>query len=1195
VDRGSAEFRELFDVAFVEERAASADYVSRDEITGEVEEALADQSRRIVVLRGDPGTGKTTLMSALALRHPEWPRYFIRRTGERDLAAAKRGGHDGGLASFLTTVGLQLAAVRPDLFPEDPDDDLDIRLLIERLGPGGRAQALRIERLLLHPFRRFAAQVRVSAGVVEGDLVGVYIGELGEAALEDPGALAVPALVAPLERLRRQAPDDRVVILLDGLDELRLRDAPLDVGRWLNGQPELPANLRLVVASRNDERLGTLRQNHEDSLTTVDASLNAAPDVRSYAAKVAAKPYVREILSEYGVREEEFAHRAATRADAVFQYVAFLDRALAVAAREDPHPADLGWLAAPVDEWPNGPAKLYARFLTRIRDQVRRVTLTAPTWDAIYLPLLGLLAVAYAPLPVAQLAAYAGMGDEQAVACEGALARLSQFVTGGPEPGYSLVHRSVAEYIVDPVTEPSLGRDEGTAHRQITGYAFSRYGAGHSWKTADAYLRTFLAAHAAAVGQLDDLIEDPWFLVAADPEELLATLENAVRAAPVAAVYRRVAPDLKRGDESAALAHLELIAREAGLDELAAEVAGMSGDRPWTTAWTRRDRIRVSGVVGRHEGGVTAIAVTPADIDGGGSLALTAGNDGRIRIWDPRRHAEVEPPLTPRESDSKITALAVGKLRSGEAFAVAGTFAGLVRAWNVATREPVCPPLAGAENAGFPRAVCALGDGRGAAGFAALCEGLDSLRAWNVARGVPLGPPVRIGGTITRAVVRDYGGRLLAAIAAPGEGGDDSVRVFDAVTWRPVGPWLGTGDEVVTAVALEEHEGKPVVVVRDVSLGVQVFDAETGTPWHERRILWDDDSDVVAVGRLDGELLFASAGRSGVIRLRRLDTAAPFAEVTAFENGNVLALSIARGRLVAAGVDYAGGQRRPVLRCWEYSPVHGFLPGSVVPAPGELTSFAEVIGSDGAVTVACCDERRLHLADAATGQVRETAPFGLAEGVRAIAAARLDDGTPIAVAGIGKTIRVWDLERGAELCPAMTAPGEVKALAVTRLNDELVVVSSCWRAGVQVWDLATGRAAGSPLPAVPEYTESMAVAAIGGGPVLLAGASGEVTGYDLATGELTGRLTLPAFAQPFELQVLDGADDGGAVVVAAIPLAGGIVAYDLGPHGGLAGQQARVIGVPDDLAALAVTRVGGHPAALCAGREGNLQIIDLGG
>ncbi len=460
---------------------------------------------------------------------------------------------------------------------------------------------------------------------------------------------------------------------------------------------------------------------------------------------------------------------------------------------------------------------------------------------------------------------------------------------------------------------------------------------------------------------------------------------------------------------------------------------------------------------------------------------------------------------------------------------------------------------------------------------------------------MPLGPPVRVGGTLDRAVVRDYGGRLLTAIVAPAEGSDESVRVFDAATWRPVGPWLGTGDEVVTAVALEEHAGTPVVVIRDVSLGVQVFDVETGAPWHERRILWHDDSDVVAVGRLDDELLFASAGRSGVIRLRRLDTAAPFSEVTAFENGNVLGLSIAGGQLVATGVDYGGGQRRPVLLRWKYSSGHGFRPVSVVPAPGELTGFAEALGPDGAVTVACCDGRRLYLADAATGDVRETAPFGPAERIRAIAAARLDDGTPVAVAGAEKTIRVWDLERGVELCPPMSAPGEVNALAVTRLNGELVIVSSCWRAGVQVWDLATGRPAGSALPAVPEYTESMAVAAIGGRPLVLAGASGEISGYDLATGEFTGRLPLPAFAQPFGLEVLDGTAGGDAVVVAAIPLAGGIASYDLGPHGGLTGQQARVIAVPDDLAALAVTRVGGQPAALCAGREGNLQIIDLGG
>ena len=1194
------EFRELFDVAFVEERAASDDYVSRDAIIDDVEAALADPGCRIVALKGKPGAGKTTLMAALALRHPEWPRYFIRRAGEPDIAAANHGGHDGGLASFLTTVGLQLAAVRPDLFPEEADDHLDIELVIDHLGAGASAHLLRIERLLLHPFRRFAARVRASAGLVEGNLVGVCIGEIGHAAAENPLALVAPALIAPLERLRREAAGERVVVLLDGLDELRVRDAPFDVSKWLNEYTELHPNLRLVVASReNDDRLRALSVIHGRSFTALDASRNAEPDVRGYAGKVAVKPHVRRILGEYGVQPEEFARRAAAKAGVVFQYVAFLDRALTAVAGEGQRPTDLNWLAAPVDEWPNGPGELYAKFMIRVRDQVRRVTLTHAAWDTIYLPLLGLLAVAYLPLTSAQLAAYAGISDEHAEAvattCEAALARLSQFVTGDPESGHTLVHRSVADYILGSGAESGLGLDEGVPHRRVTEYAFGRYRADRSWKAADAYLRTFLAAHAAAVGQLDDLVEDPWFLVAAAPEELLATLENAVRAARVAAVYRRVAPDLKRGDEGAALAHLELAAREAGLGEFAAAVAAVPGGRPWTAAWTRRGRIPVSGVVGRHEGGITAIAVTPADVDGGGPLALTAGNDGRIRIWDPRRHAEAAPPLTPPESDSKITALAAGTLRSGEAFAVAGTVSGLVRAWNVATSEPVCPPLVGMENAGFPIAVCALGGGQGASGFAALCEGLDNLRLWDVTRGVPLGPPVRLGGTLDGAVVRSFGARLLTAIVAPAQGSDESVRVFDAATWRPVGPWLGPGDEAVTAVALEEHEGKPVVVVRDISLGVQVFDAETGTPWRKRDILWHDDADVVAAGRLNDELLFASAGRSGVIRLRRLGTGAPFAEVTAFEDGRVLALAIAGGQLVAAGVDYAGGQRRPVLLRWACSPGHGFRQVSAVPAPAELTGFAEVPGPDGAVTVACCDGRRLYLADAGTGQVRGPALFGTPERVRAIAAARLDDGTPVAVAGVEKTIRVWDLERGMELCPPVSAPTVVNALAVTRLNGALAVVSSCWRGGVQVWDLAAGRPAGSTLPAVPEYTESMAVAVIGGRPLVLAGAKGEITGYDLATGELAGGLPLPAFAQPLGLEVLDDTAGGGAVVVAATPLAGGIASYNLGPHDRLAGQQPRAISVPDDLAALAVTRIGGQPAALCAGREGNLQIIDLTG
>ena len=577
------------------------------------------------------------------------------------------------------------------------------------VAPGAAAAAMHIERLLLHPFRRFAATARLSVDTLEGSAVGLYIGQIGDAALEHPAALEIPALLEPLENLRAQDASGRVVVLLDGLDELRVRDAPADVGRWLDEHAELHPNLRLVIASRADgDRLEALCEIHKDSLRLVDATTGADAAVHDYAARIAGKEHVREVLRAHGMRPERFAHRAATQAAGIFQYVSFLDRRLAAAAVEGTAAADFDWLreadGEPERPWPNGIGGLYAQFMLRIKGQVERVTATRGAWERVYRPLLGLLAVAHAPLTAAQIAMFAGIGAPGGVAasCETALARLGQFLDGDPARGYFPFHRSVSDYILDPGASYSLRWDEQATHDEITRQAIARHQADGSWKAADPYLRVFLAAHAAAAGLLDDLVEEPSFLVAADPTELLATLENTGRAAAIAALYRLTAADLTARDEATALAHLDLYAREVGQHEFAARVAAMPGRRPWTTCWTNRARGSSRGVIGRHEGGISAIAVARGR--GQQPLVLTGGPDGEVRVWDPRRGAAAGPALVPAEGTrSEITSLATGELRTGEAFAAAGSWDGMVRAWNVATRQPLCAPLAGAENAGLRR------------------------------------------------------------------------------------------------------------------------------------------------------------------------------------------------------------------------------------------------------------------------------------------------------------------------------------------------------------------------------------------------------------------------------------------------------------------------------------------------------------
>ena len=77
----------------------------------------------------------------------------------------------------------------------------------------------------------------------------VRIGDVVDAAYADPQALEPRALLGPARELAARDPGARIVILLDGVDELRLRDTSVDVLNWLADHTGLPDNVRFVVAS----------------------------------------------------------------------------------------------------------------------------------------------------------------------------------------------------------------------------------------------------------------------------------------------------------------------------------------------------------------------------------------------------------------------------------------------------------------------------------------------------------------------------------------------------------------------------------------------------------------------------------------------------------------------------------------------------------------------------------------------------------------------------------------------------------------------------------------------------------------------------------------------------------------------------------------------------------------------------------
>lgn len=172
------------------------------------------------------------------------------------------------------------------------------------------------------------------------------------------------------------------------------------------------------------------------------------------------------------------------------------------------------------------------------------------------------------------------------------------------------------------------------------------------------------------------------------------------------------------GIESAA----EAAGREAVEDDVALMAAlvgprGSDGATDAPKSLVRRDK-------SAHEGQVSAACYSP-----NGSLCMTAGVDGVVKLWDGvtfRRKAELR--ASTSDASSHVGSAAAATLLCLDAFAdsvVAGSLDKIVRCWDVSTGS-LTHQLGG--HSGRVLAVCAIADGR-----AVLSAGADrTLRLWDL-------------------------------------------------------------------------------------------------------------------------------------------------------------------------------------------------------------------------------------------------------------------------------------------------------------------------------------------------------------------------------------------------------------------------------------------------------------------------------
>ncbi len=180
-----------------------------------------------------------------------------------------------------------------------------------------------------------------------------------------------------------------------------------------------------------------------------------------------------------------------------------------------------------------------------------------------------------------------------------------QFLVGRPGGPVRIYHESFREYLVRDHVELKEG-DEAIL-------AFFRQTEGDDWLSASAYTRSYLPTHAAALGRLPELLEDPGFLIAADPAGIRPHLAWVEEDSRPASAYARAYGGFVTDDVAERASHVQLAALELGFMDLAEAVGSLRVDRRWTPLWTSLLRQRVSMTLGRLPGGVADFLTTQED------------------------------------------------------------------------------------------------------------------------------------------------------------------------------------------------------------------------------------------------------------------------------------------------------------------------------------------------------------------------------------------------------------------------------------------------------------------------------------------------------------------------------------------------------------------------------------------------------
>lgn len=474
------------------------------------------------------------------------------------------------------------------------------------------------------------------APLVEGEITAaIHLRQktLGDVVELLAATIGLPAEDAPQLLNKIETLEGETVIIFDALDEAEERDEILHrLIAPLSGR----TGVRLLIGTRPDVARGRLRfSGLGEKVVEIDLDTDAyynQDDVATYVERRLLAEDEPDRPTPYRNKQalaSEVARAVAARAH--FAFLAAHTVVQSLLSMTEPVDTSIeGW----VDQLPTGIDSAFDAYVEALiasdsdLSRARVMEVLAPLafafgeglpWSNIWPAMAGALA-------------NANISDSQVSTI---FEKVAAFVIESLEDNrsvYRLCHEALAEHLRAQFPNTK------EVHRKLTQSLIELVP--HTinkklmWLNAHPYIRSHMADHAVQCGMLDKLIQDPVYLLAAEPYRLSAALSKDFDhvSYKLMSLYRRASHHLRSQNTSESAAYLEFIGRRLELQKFADEISNLPLPRAWKNIWLHWEERGASQVLARGTSPISALEVYTSSA---GTPAVIIGReDGSIEGWD---------------------------------------------------------------------------------------------------------------------------------------------------------------------------------------------------------------------------------------------------------------------------------------------------------------------------------------------------------------------------------------------------------------------------------------------------------------------------------------------------------------------------------------------------------------------------------